>query len=129
MLNISFNQNVIRVCKFKESAEALELQNSMDMAIGLGKQLRQIQTGRRYMKPSPIHAFTNSKPLVMYLRAANQPVRVQIKRIKGHLDSQDIESLEWVAIKKMLSDPLTRQGDNTTALSTVLRTGRWERPT
>jgi len=42
---------------------------------------------------------------------------------------QNMESIEWVAIEKMLADPLTRWGVDTTALRTVLRTGRWERPT
>jgi len=42
----------------KKSAETVALKNAMDTAIGIGRQLRQIQTGRVYEKPAPIHAFT-----------------------------------------------------------------------
>jgi hypothetical protein len=58
-----------------------------------------------------------------------QSMKNQVERSKVEQDHQHMESITWVAIEKMLADPLTKWGADTTALRTVLRTGRWERPT
>jgi hypothetical protein len=128
---ISFNQSTTRLCNSKASAESFAMQNAMCMAIRLGKQLRQMQTGRRHENPALIHAITSSQLLTMSLLIAmkTQAMNKQVERSKVEQDHQHIESITWVAIEKMLADPLTRWGVDTTALRTVLRTGRWERPT
>jgi hypothetical protein len=105
----------------------------MDTAIGIGRQLCQIQTGRVYKKPAPIHAFTNSASLVESIRSTKQvdegSMRLHVERIKDHLQSQNIKTVTWIPTDKMLADPLTKIKADTTNLVTVLKLGQWKRPT
>jgi hypothetical protein len=109
------------------------LENAMDSAIGIGRQLRQIQTGSVHEKPAPIHAFTDSASLVESIRSTKQvdegSMRLHVERIKDHLQSQNIETITWTLTDKMLADPLTKIKADTTNLITVLKTGKWEKPT
>ena len=104
----------------------------MDTAICIGRQLRQIQTGRADEKPASIHAYTDSASLIECLKSTKQvdegSMRMHVERIKDHLLHQDIESVKWVATELMLADPLTKIKADTTALTTVLRTGIWRKP-
>ena len=130
---ISWKSKLIsRVCKSAKSAETIALENAMDTAIGIGRQLCQIQTGMVYEKPAPIHAFTDSASLVESIRSTKQvdegSMRLHVERIKDHLLSQNIELVTWVPTDKMLADPLTKLKADATNLSTVLRTGVWRKP-
>jgi len=70
---ISWKSKLIsRVCKSAKSTETKALVNAMDTAIGIGRQLCQIQTGMMYEKPAPIHSFTNSASLVESVRLTKQ---------------------------------------------------------
>ncbi len=103
----------------------------MDTAIGIGRQLRQIQTGIVNKRPAEIHAFTDSASLVESIKST-KPVdegnmRVCIHRIKDHLDHQDVKSVRWVPTEMMLADPLTKKKADTSALTELLATGVWRR--
>ena len=131
---ISWKSKIItRVCKSAKSAETVALENAMDSAIGIGRQLRQIQTGSVHEKPAPIHAFTDSASLVESIRSTKQvdegSMRLHVERIKDHLQSQNIETITWTPTDRMLADPLTKIKANTTNLVAVLRTGQWKKPT
>jgi len=84
----------------------------MDMAIGIVRQLRQIQTGRVYEKPAPIYAFSDSASLVESIRSTKQvdegSMRLHVKRIKDHLLSQNFETVTWIPTDKMLAHPMTK---------------------
>jgi len=130
---ISWRSKLIsRVCKSAKSAETIALENAMDTAICIGRQLGQIQTGRVYEKPAPIHAFSDSASLMESLRSTKQvdegSMRLHVERIKDHLLNQNIESVKWVSTDKMLADPLTKARADTTALTSVLKTGIWRKP-
>ncbi len=56
-------------------------------------------------------------------------MRLHVERIKDHLQSQNIETITWTSTDKMLADPLTKIKADTTNLITVLKTGKWEKPT
>jgi len=123
---------ISRVCKSAKSTETIALENAMDTAIGIGRQLHQIQTGMVYEKPAPIHSFTDSASLVESVRSTKQvdegSMRLHVERIKDHLLSQNIESITWIPTDKMLADPLTKLKADATNLTTVLRTGVWKKP-
>jgi len=104
----------------------------MDTAICIERQLCQIQTGRVYEKPAPIHAFTDSASLIESLRSTKQvdegSMRLHVERIKDHILNQNIESIKWISTDRMLADPLTKSRADTTALTTVLKSGIWKKP-
>ncbi len=130
---ISWKSKIIsRVCKSAKSAETIALENAMDTAIGIGRQLRQIQTGRVDKKPAPIHAFSDSASLVESIRLTKQvdegSMRLHVERIKDHLLSQNIKTVKWIPTDKMLADPLTKIKADTTNLVKVLTTGQWKKP-
>jgi hypothetical protein len=130
---ISWRSKLIsRVCKSAKSAETLALENAMDNAICIGRQLRQIQTGMIYEKPAAIHAFTDSASLVGSIKSTKQvdegAMRLHAERIKDHLNSKDIESFKWISTDKMLVEPLTKLKADSSNLINLLRMGIWERP-
>jgi len=130
---ISWRSKLIsRVCKSAKSAETLALENAMDNAICIGRQLRQIQTGVVYEKPAAIHAFTDSASLVESIRSTKQvdegAMRLHVERIKDHLQSKDIETVKWIPTDKMLADPLTKMKADSSNLTNLLKTGTWKRP-
>jgi len=130
---ISWKSKLIsRVCKSAKSAETLALENAMDSAICIGRQLRQIQTGVVYEKPAAIHAFTDSASLVESIRSTKQvdegAMRLHVERIKDHLQSKDIETVKWIPTDKMLADPRTKMKADSSNLTNLLRTGTWKRP-
>jgi hypothetical protein len=129
---ISWRSKLItRVCKSAKSSETIALENVMDTAIGIGRQLRQIQTGIVDKRPADIHAFTDSASLVESIKST-KPVdegnmRVSIHRIQDHLDHKDVKSVNWVPTHMMLADPLTKKKADTSALTELLRSGIWRR--
>jgi hypothetical protein len=125
---ISWRSKLIaRVCKSAKSAETIALENVMDTAIGIGRQLRQIQTGIVDKQPADIHAFTDSASLVESIRSTKQVdegnMRVSIHRIQDHLNHKDVKSVGWVPTHMMLADPLTKKKADTSALTGMLSSG------
>jgi hypothetical protein len=130
---ISWKSKLIsRVCKSAKSAETIALENAIDSAIGIGRQLRQFQTGMVYEKPAPIECFTDSASLVESIRSTKQvdegSMRLHVERIKDHLQSQNVDKVVWISTDKMLVDPLTKLKADSTNLTTVLKTGVWKKP-
>jgi len=129
---ISWRSKLIsRVCKSAKSAETIALENAMDTAIGIGRQLRQIQTGIVDKKPADIHAYTDSASLVESIKSTKPVdegnIRVNVHRIKDHLNHKDVKSVTWVPTEHMLADPLTKKKADTSALREMLKTGNWAR--
>jgi len=54
-------------------------------------------------------------------------IRVNVHRIKDHLDHKDVKSVTWVSTEQMLADPLTKKKADTSALREMLKTGNWAR--
>jgi hypothetical protein len=102
------------------------------MAIGIGRQVVQIQTGIIQDIPIPIRAYTDSNSLVESLKSTKQvdegPTRLNIARIKDHLKQQLVTEIKWVPTHLQLADPLTKTKADATALRKVLRTGFLEKP-
>ncbi len=106
----------------------IALKNAMDTAIGIGRQLRQIQTGMVYEKPAPIQCFTDSASLVESIRSTKQvdegSMRLHVERIKDHLQSQNVDKVTWIPTDKMLADPLTKLKADSTNITTEDRSSK-----
>jgi len=109
----------------------MALENSLNTAVGIGRQLRQIQTGRLEKKPATIKAYSDSTSLIESINST-KPVdegsmRASVHRIKDYLDHQDITAITWVPTHEMLADSLTKKKANTTSLTQMMKTGGWKR--
>jgi hypothetical protein len=130
---IAWRSRVIsQVCRSVKTAETIALEDALDMAIGIGRQVVQIQTGIIQDIPIPIRAYTDSNSLVESLRSMKQvdegPTRLNVARIKDHLKQQLVTEIKWVPTHLQLADPLTKTKADATALRKVLRTGFLKKP-
>ena len=91
----------------------MALKNALDTAVGIGRQLRQIQTGILEKKPLNIRAFSDSASLVESIYSTKLVdegnMRASVHRIKDYVDHQDIASITWVTTHEMLADSLTKK--------------------
>ena len=97
------------------------------MAIGIGRQIVQIQTELVQDIPVPIRAFTDSKSLIESLKSTKQvnegPTRLNVARIKDNLTQNLVKEINWVPTHLQTADPLTKAKVDTTELRKTLRTG------
>ena len=123
---------ISRVCRSAKTAETIALEDALDMAIGLGRQIVQIQTGLVQDTPIPIRAYTDSKSLIESLKSTKQvdeePTRLNIARLKDHLKQNLVKEIKWVPTHLQMADPLTKAKVNTTELRKTLRTGFLKKP-
>jgi len=103
----------------------------IDTAVGIGRQLWQIQTGRLEKKPAIIRAYSDSASLIESINST-KPVdegnmRASVHRIQDYLNHQDIAEISWVPTHEMLADPLTKKKADTTSLNQMMKTGHWKR--
>jgi hypothetical protein len=121
------SRGITRVCKSAISAETLALENAIDLAIGIGRQLKQLQTGERQEQPVPIKAFTDSESLTESIKSTKQvdegSMRLHVERLKDFLIHKDIQSITWVPTHAMLADVLTKDKVDPTPLIRTLKTG------
>jgi len=103
------------------------LEDALDMAIGIGRQIVQIQTGRIQETPVPIKAYTDSKSLIESLKSTKQvdeePTRLNIARLKDHMKHNLVTEIKWVPTHLQMADPLTKAKVDTTDLRKTLKTG------
>jgi len=130
---IAWRSRVIsRVCRSAKTAETIALEDALDMAIGLGRQIVQIQTGIIQDTPIPIRAYTDSKSLIESLKSTKQvdeePTRLNIARLKDHLRQNLVKEIKWVPTHLQMADPLTKAKVDTTELRKTLRTGFLKKP-
>ncbi len=108
------------------------MENAADTAIGLGRQLNQIQTGKVTPNPGKIIVCTDSKSLLESLNSTKQvdeaPMLLNVARLKDMRYKGDIKQFKWVPTKDMLADALTKQKVDPTILKKVLRTGTLKNP-
>ena len=97
------------------------MENTIDLAIGIGSQLKQLQTGECQEQPVPIKAFTDSESLTESIKSTKQvdegSMRLHVERLK------DIQSITWVPTHAMLADVLTKDKVDPARLIRVLKTG------
>jgi hypothetical protein len=125
---VAWRSRVIsRVCRSAKTAETIALEDALDMAIGIGRQIVQIQTGLIQDTPVPIRAYTDSKSLIESLKSTKQvdeePTRLNIARLKDHLKQNLVKEIKWVPTHLQMADPLTKAKVDTTELRKTLRTG------
>ncbi len=115
-----------------KTAETVALEDALDMAIGIGRQVVQIQTGLIQDTPIPIRAYTDSNSLIESLKSTKQveegPTRPNVARIKYHLKQHLVSEIKWVPTHLQLADPLTKAKADPTALKKVLKSGFLKRP-
>jgi len=76
-------RGITRVCKSAKSAETLALENTINLAIETGRQLKQLQTGERYEQPVHIKAFTDSESLIKSTKQVDEgSMRLHVGRLK-----------------------------------------------
>jgi len=125
LLRYLFSRN--RVCRSAKTAETIALEDALDMAIGIGRQIVQIQTGRIQETPVPIKAYTDSKSLIESLKSTKQvdeePTRLNIARLKDHMKHNLVTEIKWVPTHLQMADPLTKAKVDTTDLRKTLKTG------
>jgi len=97
------------------------------MAIGLGRQLKQIQTGKIDLIPAPIWSCLDSGSLIESLKSTKQideqPMRLHVARLKDHRDKGFVSSFKWVPTNDQLADPLTKAKIDPANLRRVMKTG------
>jgi len=103
---------IARVCKSAKSAETCALEDAIDSAINIGRQVHQIRTGKIEDKSCKIIAMTDSKGLVDSLSSTKQVsegrMRLNVARIKEYLRLKEIAMVKWVPTTHMLADSLTK---------------------
>jgi hypothetical protein len=125
---IAWRSRVIsRVCRSAKSAETVALEDALDMAIGIGRQVVQIQTGQVQDSPIPIIGYTDSKSLIESLKSTKQvdegPTRLNVARIKDHLKQNLVKEIKWVPTHLQMADPLTKAKVDPTEMRKVLKYG------
>jgi hypothetical protein len=77
--------------------------------------------------PVPIRAYTDSKSLIESLKSTKQvdeePTRLNIARLKDHMNQNLVKEIKWVPTHLQMADPLTKAKVDTTELRKTLRTG------
>ena len=115
-----------------KTAETIALEDATDMAIGLGRQSKQIQTSKIDAIPAPIWSCTDSGALVESLKSTKQvdeqPMRLGVARLKDHREKGFVKGYKWVPTNDQLADPLTKAKIDPSNLRRVLRTGTLIRP-
>jgi len=104
----------------------------MDMAIGIGRQLMQLATGKVQEIPVLIWGCSDSNLLIESLKSTKpvdeQPIRMHVERLKDHKRKGFVSGFKWVPTADQLADPLTKAKVNPADLRRVLKTGYAKRP-
>jgi len=121
---------IARVCKSAKSAETCALEDAIDNAINIGRQVHQLRTGKIEDKSCRIIAKTDSKGLVDSLKTTKQVsegnMRLNVARIKEYLDLKEVAMVKWVPTTHMLADSLTKARADPSRLIRVLETGKMD---
>ena len=116
-----------RVCKSVKTAETLALEEAVDAAINLARQINQMVTGRKEEKGIPVRAFTDSKSLVDSVESCKQVVegamRLVVEKIKEHVQDGHVTEITWVRGARNWADGLTKKTVDMTGLINILKTG------
>jgi len=130
---VAWRSRVInRACKSVKTAETIALEDGVDMAIGMGRQLKQIITGKVDEIPVPIWGCTDSGLLIESLKSTKQvdehPMRMHVERLKDHKRKNFVTGYKWVPTDEQMADPLTKTKADATKLRRVLKSGYLKRP-
>jgi len=121
---------IARVCKSAKSAETCALEDAIDTAINIGRQVHQLRTGKIEDKSCRIIARTDSKGLVDTLNTTKQVeegrMRLNVHRIKEFQKLKEVDSIRWIPTTHMLADALTKARADPSRLRKVLQTGKME---
>ena len=121
---------IARVCKSAKSAETCALEDAIDTAINIGRQVHQLRTGKIEDKSCRIIARTDSKGLVDTLSTTKQVdegrMRLNVYRIKEYQKLKEVDSIKWIPTTHMLADALTKARADPSRLRKVLETGKME---
>ncbi len=121
---------IAKVCKSAKSAETCALEDAIDSAINIGRQVHQLRTGKIEDKSCRIIAMTNSRGLVDSLNITKEVsvgrMRFNVARIKEYLELKEIEKVKWIPTNHMLADSLTKSRSDSSRLIRVLETGKME---
>jgi len=121
---------IARVCKSAKSAESCALEDAIDTAINIGRQVHQLRTGKIEDKACKIIARTDSKGLVDTLSSTRQVsegrMRLNVHRIKEYQKLKEVDSIKWIPTTHMLADALTKARADPSRLRKVLETGKME---
>jgi hypothetical protein len=130
---VAWRSRVIdRACKSAKSAETIALEDGVDMAIGMGRQLKQIITGTVQDIPVPIWGYSDSGSLIESTKSTKQvdehPMRVHVERLKNHRDKGFVSGYKWVSTHDQIADVLTKSKVLVDKIRKVLKTGILKRP-
>jgi len=90
------------------------LENAFNLAIGIGCQLKQLQTGEHQEKPVPIKAFTVSESLTESIKSTMQVDEGSMRLY--FLIHKDFQNITWAPTYAMLADVLTKDKVDPTPL-------------
>jgi hypothetical protein len=130
---IAWKSRVInRACKSAKSAETIALEDGIDMAIGMGRQLQQIITGKVQEIPVPIMGYSDSGSLIESLRSTKpvdeHPMRMHVDRLKNHKEKGFATGYKWVPTQDQLADALTKSKITPFNIRRVLKSGCLKKP-
>ena len=117
-----------RVCKSVKTAETLALEEAVDAAINLSRQIYQMITGKKEEKGITIRAYTDSKSLVDSVQSCKQVVegsmRQVVEKLKEHVLDGHVAEITWVRGARNWADGLTKKTVDMVDLIRILETGR-----
>ena len=117
-----------RVCKSVKTAETYALDEAVDAAINLSRQINQLITGTKTEKGIPVRAFTDSKSLVDSVESCRQvaegAMRLVVEKIKEHVQQGHVTEITWVKGARNWADGLTKKTVDMTGLIDILKSGK-----
>ena len=117
-----------RVCKSVKTAETLALEEAVDAAINLSRQIHQMITGKKEEKGITIRAYTDSKSLVDSVQSCKQVIegsmRQVVEKLKEHVLDGHVAEITWVRGARNWADGLTKKTVDMVDLIRILETGQ-----
>ena len=118
-----------RVCKSVKTAETLALEEAIDAAINLSRQINQLVTGRKEEKGIPVRAFTDSKSLVDSMGSCKQVVegamRLVVEKLKEHVKEGHVKEIVWIEGARNWADGFTKKNVDMSELVNILEQGKF----
>ena len=111
-----------------KTAETLALEEAIDAAINLSRQINQLVTGRKEEKGIPVRAFTDSKSLVDSMGSCKQVVegamRLVVEKLKEHVKEGHVKEIVWIEGTRNWADGFTKKNVDMSELISILELGK-----
>ena len=122
-------KQIDRVCHSSKDAETLAMTKMIDELVYMARHVEILLFGD-YRKRMPVRVLTDSEPTLESIASTKQierkGLRMTVQEMKEKLRDGEIKSYQWVSIKQMWADGLTKEMEMADGLRELLKTGRCE---